>query len=125
MAVTESARRSYWEGRGLLWLWASMLAGPFAWVFDQGLSYPSVKPSCFNASEAPLLVIAALSLAIAAAGASIGWWCLQQVRDGRDDGGRVVDRSYFMAVVAIGFNVLIALLIVTATAPIFLLSPCE
>jgi hypothetical protein len=125
MAVSEETRRSYWEGRGLVWLWVAMLAGPFAWTLDQGVSYPSVKPSCFNATEAPLLVLAALALAITVAGAWIGWWCLQQVRDATDDGGRVVDRSYFMAVVAISFNVLIALLIVTATAPIFLLSPCE
>jgi hypothetical protein len=125
MAVRDAADRAYWEGRGLVWLWVSMLAGPLAWTLDQGLSYPAVKPSCFNDTELALLAIAALSLAITAFGVWIGWWCLQQVRGATDDGGAVADRSYFMALVAISFNVLIALLIVTATAPIFLLSPCE
>jgi hypothetical protein len=42
-----------------------------------------------------------------------------------DDGARIIDRSYFVAIVAIGMNSLIAILIVTSVIPQFLLSPCE
>jgi hypothetical protein len=126
MAVAEdSSRRAYWDGRGAIWLWAAMFAAPLAWTLDQGLSYPSVKPSCAGGSEAPLLIYPVVAMAIVIAGTWIGWSCLASVRDAADDGGRVIDRSYFMAVVAIGFNVLIGVLIVTATIPVFLLSPCE
>ncbi len=126
MAVTDdAAEREYWDGRGVLLLWAAMLAGPAAWTIDQGLGYAGVKPSCFGGSDMPLLLISALALAITAAGGWLAWRCFRSVRHAAEDGGRVVDRSYFMALVAIGFNVLIALLILTAAVPIFVLSPCE
>jgi hypothetical protein len=116
---------SYWEGRGLVWLWVAMLLAPAAWVVDQGLSYASVKPSCAGGTEAPLFGYAAAALAMVVAGGGIAWWCLHRLREATDDGGRVVDRSRFVAVVAIGFNALIGLLILTATMPIFMLNPCE
>jgi len=63
--------------------------------------------------------------------ACLGAWtamrrCLLMLREGvTDDGARIIDRSYFVAIVAIGMNLLIAILIVTSVIPQFLLSPCE
>lgn len=126
MAVRdETAERHYWDGRGVVLLWIAMLAGPAAWTLDQGLGYAGVKPSCAGGSDLPLLLLSAVTVAMTAGGGWLAWHCFQRVRDASEDGGAVVDRSYFMALVAIGFNLLIALLIVTAAVPIFVLSPCE
>ena len=123
--MEEHADHAYWEGRGLLLLWGAMLSGPVAWTIDQGLGYASVKPSCAAETEWPLVLFTAVALGLVAAGGWVGWRCLRRLRDGKEDGGLVVDRSYFMAVVAIGFNLLIGLLVATAAIPIFVLSPCE
>ena len=126
MAVRDDvAERDYWDGTGAVLLWMAMLAGPAAWTFDQGLGYAGVKPSCFGGSDMPLLLISIAAFGIAAAGGWLAWWCLQRVRHATEDGGRVVDRSYFMALLALGFNLLIGLLILTAAVPIFVLSACE
>jgi hypothetical protein len=126
MAVMhQSAGHEYWEGRGLVLLWAAMLAGPLAWTIDQGLGYASVKPSCAAGTVWPLLLYTAVALGIVTAGGWAAWWCLHQLRHANEDGGLVVDRSYFMAVVALGFNALIGLLIGAAAIPLFVLSPCE
>ena len=123
--MDEFAEHEYWEGRGLVLLWAAMLAGPLAWTIDQGLGYASVKPSCAAGTVSPLILYTAVALGIIAAGGSAAWWCLRRLRHANEDGGLVVDRSYFMAVVALGFNVLIGLLVATATIPMAVLSPCE
>jgi hypothetical protein len=49
-----------------------------------------------------------------------------QVRAAADElGGRTIDRSYFMAVIAVGINLLLALLNSVSSVHHFLLSPCE
>jgi hypothetical protein len=117
--------RTNWEGWGLLLLWTSFFLAPLAWAFDQSLSYALVKWVCATGHKNVLTVISLAALAMTGAGGRLGWVQLQRLRDAREDGGRQPDRSYFLAVVAIGFNVLIALLIVTAAVPRFILSPCE
>ena len=117
--------RDYWEHWGLILLWTAVLSGPVAWFLDQGLSYMLVKPVCTAGGRDVLTVISVAALAMAGAGGYTGWRCFAQLRGATDDGGRLVDRSYFMAVVGISLNVLVALLIVTAGVSRFLLSPCE
>jgi hypothetical protein len=69
-------------------------------------------------------VIAAAALALTAWGAWLGWTCLVKLRGAAtDEGGRAIDRSYFMAVVAIGLDALLALWIV-ATVIHLVLAPC-
>jgi hypothetical protein len=106
-------------------IWLSLAAGPLAWMIDQGIGYPLVKPSCANGSEWPLLAVSVVSLAISGFGGTLGWAALTRLRGARNDGGAKRDRSYFVAVIAFGFNVLAALLIIAAAIPIFFLSPCE
>ena len=115
----------YWEGRGLMLLWLSLLAPAVAWAFDQGASYALVKPVCLANAKYMLTVISGVALAIVIAGGVVGRACLRRAGDGNVDGGSRTDRSYFLALVAIGFNVLVGLLIVFATIPQFVLSPCE
>jgi hypothetical protein len=119
------AARTYWEDKGLLLLWFAVLAGPAAWALDELISYSAVKPVCFADAKFTLTAINAAALVLVATGALAARSCLSKLRDGTDDGPRQIDRSYFMAVGALALNGLIALLIVFATIPHFVLSPCE
>jgi hypothetical protein len=117
--------RTYWEDRGLLLLWIAALAGPAAWTFNQLVGYALVKPSCAGGSSLLLTLIAAAALAVTVGGTWIGWSCLARLRGATETGGRIEDRSYFLAVAGIALNALIGLLIVTAAVATFVLSPCE
>ena len=119
------AARGYWEHRGLMLLWFSLLVAPAAWALDQVISYAVMKPVCSADARLTLTAISAVAFALVVAGALVGRACLVRAQGASNDGGRQVDRSYFMAVVAIALNVLIGLLIVFATIPQFVLSPCE
>ena len=119
------AARGYWEDRGLMLLWFAVLAGPVAWALDELISYASVKPVCFADARFTLTAINLGALALVGAGALAARSCLTRLKEASDDGGRRVDRSYFMAVGALALNALVALLIVFATFPHFVLSPCE
>jgi hypothetical protein len=115
----------YWEHRGLGLLWAAMLLPLAAWGIDELLGYSLVKPVCASGQKVILFRLSAAMLSMVVIGAAIGWSCLTRLREGRLDGGSRIDRSQFLAIVAIGFNVLIGLLIVTAAVPAFILNPCE
>ena len=118
--------QDYWEDRGLVLLWASMLAGPVAFAINLQVGYALVKWACSREQTFLLPLVALLALALTAWGAWLGWSCLVKVRDtANEQGGRIVDRSYFMAVVAIGLNALLALWILTTMFPQAVLSPCE
>jgi hypothetical protein len=66
------------------------------------------------------------ALATAVVGAALGWWTLEKIgAAANEQGGRTRDRSYFLAVVAIGFNLLLVLLNLLWAVPAFILSPCE
>jgi hypothetical protein len=119
------AARTYWEDKGLLLLWFAVLAGPAAWALDQLISYSAVKPVCFADARFTLTAINLAAFGLVVAGALVARSCLSKLRDGTDDGPRRIDRSYFMAIVALALNGLVGLLIVFATIPHFVLSPCE
>ena len=118
--------RDYWEDWGLLLLWTSMLAGPLAFALNLQIGYALVKWACSREQPVVLTLVAAITFAGAMAGAALGWSCLGKLRGEADgQGGRQIDRSYFMAMVATGLNLLLALLIATSTVHQFILSPCE
>jgi hypothetical protein len=118
--------RDYWEDWGLLLLWTSMLAGPLAFAINLQIGYALVKWACSREQTFLLPLVSVLALALTAWGAWLGWTCLVKVRAAaNEEGGRLIDRSYFMAVVAIGLNALLALWILTTMFPQAVLSPCE
>ena len=118
--------REYWDDWGLVLLWTSMLSGPLAWGLNLQIGYALVKWACSREQTFLLLLVDALGLAGALAGAWLGWSCLVKIRDAADEqGARPIDRSHFMAVIAIGLNLLLGLLIATSTVHVFILSPCE
>jgi len=117
--------RDYWEDRGLVLLWTAMLAGPVAFALNHQVGYALVKWACSREQRFVLTLVSLICFALALWGAYIGWGCLAQVRDADDRGGTLVDRSYFMALVAIGLDLLLGLLIVLTAFPQFILSPCQ
>jgi hypothetical protein len=101
--------RDYWDDWGMVLLWTSML----------------VKPLCAADSREMLPVLSGAMFVITVIGMAIGGSCFSRLRrTAVDDGGRVIDRSYFTALVAIGLSVLCAILILTAGGSRLVMS-CE
>jgi hypothetical protein len=115
----------YWEQTGLALLWFAVLAGPIAVATNMFAGYALTKWACASGHTFVLTLIALAMLVLALTGAWVGWGCRQQLLDGNEQGGRIVDRSYFVAMVAVGFACINALLIVLQSFPHFVLSPCE
>jgi hypothetical protein len=123
--MDESRAPDYWEHRGLALLWFAFLSAPVAWALDEMISYAAVKPVCFADAKFALTAINAGALALVIVGGLTARACLSRARGAAEDGARRIDRSYFMAMGAFALNVLVGLLIVFATIPHFVLSPCE
>jgi hypothetical protein len=115
----------YWEQMGLARLTFAVLAGPTAVATNMFSGYALTKWACAAGHTLVLTAIAMLSLALALAGAWVGWTCRAQLAGAHEHGGRVVDRSYFIAIVATGFALLNALLIALQAYATLTLSPCE
>jgi hypothetical protein len=116
---------SYWNDRGLWLLWVTVLSGPAAWALNQLIGYALVKPVCAADAGAALLAVAIGTLAATVAGGWTAWTLLRRLRDANPNGGRVEDRSHMLAVGGVTLNALLGLLILTSSASLFLLSPCE
>ena len=103
-----------------------MLLGPLAWGLNLQIGYATVKWACSRNHPSVLTLISAATLAVTCAAAWIGWTCFAKVHHAADDaGGTIIDRSYFMAVMAIALNALLAVEIATSAVSHFILSPCE
>jgi hypothetical protein len=101
----------------LAWLIAAFLAGPLGWAFTEGAGYAAVKPVCAGGTPAVLGLIGLAGLMICVGGMWLAWRRMSSLGAvASDSGGRDIDRSYFIAAVATGFNLLVALLIVTTLA---------
>jgi hypothetical protein len=127
MAVSEPySARSYWEAGGLAALVGAFLAGPAAWGLNLMVNYSLVKPACAAGSPLVLTAVSVAALAVTCAGAVGSWRCWLKLRDvGTTEGGRIVDRSYFVALAGIVLNLFFVLLISVSVVPHFVLSPCE
>jgi hypothetical protein len=113
------------DDRDLAWLITAVLAGPSGWALTQGAGYAAVKPVCAGGDPFVLGLVALVALVASAAGGWFAWRRLSALRSvAADSGARDVDRSFFIAAVATGMNLLIALLTVTTVAS-QLLGRCE
>ena len=118
--------RGYWEHVGLTMLIASFLLAPVAWLLDLQVSYAMVKWACETDRRWMLMLTPIGSLSLIAVGTAMAWSCWTKLRDvGEQEGARMEDRSYFLAMAALAMNALFALLILTSVAPRYFLSPCE
>lgn len=125
MAVETYPSDGYWEQRGLALLWFAVLAGPAALFTNQFAGYALVKWACASSQTFVLTAIDIAMLGLSLAGAWVGWMCRERLRGATEFGGRIIDRSYFLAIIGTGLALISALLIVMQAYPHFLLSPCE
>ena len=123
-ADLHGARR--WERpEGLRILWAGLLAGPVAWTLHLSGLYFVATFQC-AASRAPLLVITALCLAIAAAGTWLAERTRAEMREHRDASETALEtRSLFMARAGVWLGLAFLLVILVQTLPAVLISPCH
>ena len=106
-------------------IWFALIAGPLAWALRELVGYALVRPSCVAGTTQWLLLTAAAMLALTLSGVVAGRICVVRAGGGRDDGGSPADRAWFMGTVALGLDLLIALLIVLSVVSEITLSPCE
>jgi hypothetical protein len=117
--------RDYWEDAGLLMVMGGILLPMAAWVLDLQISYAMVKWACRVDRGWTLLLVPLLSLSMVGAGASLSWRAWTRLHDAQPAGASMIDRSYLLAVLGLGLNLVSALLILFSFAPRALLSPCE
>ena len=125
MVVDSDMSRGYWEERGLALLWFAVLSGPIALALNMFAGYALVKWTCASGHTFVLTGITVVMFGLALTGVWVAWTCRNRLRDANEHGGRVIDRSYFAAVIGIGLATLSALLLVLQAYPHFVLSPCE
>ena len=124
--MSSRGAQHYWEHVGLMRLMGALLLAPLAWLLDLQISYALVKWSCAHDRPEVLLLVSLGSLALIGGAAWLSWSALRILRgDGRLEGGRMEDRSYFLALAGLAMSGIFALLVVTSLAPRYLLSPCE
>jgi hypothetical protein len=117
---------AYWDHKGLHRLLTAMLIGGAVWAVTLLAGYALVKPAC----RADQIIWLTAVNTIGVVGAAIGLWlgrsALAEVKSvAEEQGAAPVDRSYFMALWAIGLNAIFALLIVLSTVPQLMRLPCE
>jgi hypothetical protein len=118
--------RTYWEHVGLTLLIGGFLLAPFAWLLDLQVSYAMLKWACEHDRRDLVLLMPVGSLALIALGSGMSWSCWVKLRGAAEqEGGRMEDRSYFLALAGLAMNAVFALLILTSYAPRYFLSPCE
>jgi hypothetical protein len=117
--------RHYWDDKGLLLLWLSVVSGPAAWALNQLIGYALVKPLCAADAGVTLSALGAGAFAITVGGAWIAWRCLRRLKDADSMAATREGRSQLLAVGGLSLNLLLGLLILTAAVAPFLLSPCE
>jgi hypothetical protein len=94
---------------------AAFSLGALAWIIDQGVGYPLVQVVCASGNKTPLPIISAGAFVLAVAGCWIGARAAT----------RAIESRRFTAMLAVGFDALIALLVLTAAVAPFIFRPCE
>jgi len=107
-------------------LWAGILAGPFAWAFDLGVSYAVVKWVCHTRNDAVLPLLTVGSLSFVGCGAVLSWNALNRTADEvPTDGGRPRQRARFMALLGLASCALFAVQILAGAIPHWVLDACQ
>jgi hypothetical protein len=121
-----SASEHYFtDARGLLSLWAGVLLAPLAFLLNLQVTYMLVALECDNATPW-LHASSLLMLLLALGGGWLAWRDWRRTGGGRPgDGGGVVPRSRFLAVMGLMTSALFALIILMQWVAVLLLQPCR
>ena len=112
------------SGAGVGELWAGVLVGPTAMLFQLEANYALVLWACRTGHTWPLHVVSlfALLATIVAGVLAYGVWFRLNTEE---DSGGPFARSRFMAAVGILISLLMAAVIVAQWLPVFIHHPCE
>jgi hypothetical protein len=124
--MTKKAKKEFSEQRGVCWLLTGLLAAPLAFLTQLTVNYAVVPRACSSGHLYAPHLVTILFLLIALAGGFIAWRNWQeagQVEPG--EGGDVIERSRFIAVVGLMLSGLVVLLFIAQWIPQFLISPCQ
>jgi hypothetical protein len=116
--------RTWQEPRTLLSQWAGVLLGPLGWALHLQVSYTLATFACDDPWRLSVHAMFVASLAIALAGAYIGWRNWQASQEAGPEGNRL-ERSRFMAVSGIVLSAFFALVIVAQWIPTLFMEPCR
>jgi hypothetical protein len=117
---------AYWDHTGLYRLLTAVLIGGAAWAVTLLAGYALVKPACRADQIIWLTAVNTIGLVGTAIGLWLGRAALAEVKSAAEaQGAAPIDRSYFMALSAIGLNAIFALAILLPTVPQLMRLPCE
>jgi hypothetical protein len=123
MASSEQTIRA---GRTPWGLWWSLIAGFVAWGVDLGLSYMLEQHSCSTGQVYVLHGISIVCFVFALSGFVTGLVEFRRFPGATsEEGGSPFDRAHFQALLGMVFSLSFALVIIAASVPRWLLSPCE
>lgn len=125
MATLHRAAAGFAGEPGPISLWTGVLAAPAAFLLNLGVSYLLVTLGCETAT--PWLHLSSLvAFLLAAGGGSLAWRDWR--RSGREwpgDGGSVLARSRFLAVLGLMTSALFTLLVLAQWLAVPFLGPCR
>lgn len=124
---TRAVAPQHWsEPAGLPALWFGVLAGPISFLLNLQLNYMLTPWVCKHGGQLVLHIVPLIFLVIVAAA---GWVSLRSWRrtgsEWRADGGGVIPRSRFLAVLGVLTSALFVLVILAQWIPNLFLSPCQ
>jgi hypothetical protein len=123
--MPEQADEYFKQWRGVMALWAGVLAGPAAWALSQQVSYLFVTLDCSHGWSLAVAPVMLLTLLLAAGGAFVSWRNWRRAgRELPDEGGGAAARSRFMAACGLTLGVFSLLLIIAEWLPTFFYPPC-
>lgn len=124
--MTKKAKKEFGEQRGVCWLLTGLLAAPLAFLTQLTVNYAVVPRACSSGHTYAPHLVTILFLLVALAGGFVAWRNWQAAgRVEPGEGGGVVERSRFIAVVGLLLAGLITLVFIAQWIPQFLISPCQ
>jgi hypothetical protein len=122
---TSDSRETHVERRDVL-LWLCVLAGPFAWVLSEQLSYALTPTACAQGSHFLLHLASLGTLPLALAGAALAWSRWKRVPEGSTEKGETEgSRIRFMALFGMTAGTFFALVILAEWIPNLVLGVCD
>ncbi len=107
-------------------LWMGIVLGPIAFALDEGVSYMLTQHACSTGHFYVLHLTSVICFLIALAGLFTAWTVYRLLPPRlNDEGGSVMDRSYFMALLGMALSFAFAVAIVAQGVPKMILNPCD
>lgn len=124
--MTKAAGQYFDQWKGLLALWAGVLAGPVAWALSQQVGYLFATLECSYGKRLAFSPLMLLMLLLAAGGAYLSWRNWQRAREERSgQDAALKKRSRFMAFAGLLLSGFSLLLIVAEWLPVFFYRQCQ